>query len=59
ISFLGGRLIDYMQKEVPTLLGYHIYPQQVLNILGFLMILVAAWYAGELVKEKAKETIES
>ncbi|MEG2699646.1 MAG: MFS transporter, partial [Hungatella sp.] len=56
ISFLGGRLIDYMQKEVPTLLGYRIYPQQVLNILGFLMILVAAWYAGELVKEKAKET---
>jgi MFS family permease len=44
VSILGGILLDYLQKSNLILFGSRIYAQQVLNFLGFLVTLFAAYY---------------
>ena len=43
-SIVGGRLLDLLQKADLHLFGWKIYAQQVLNLLGFLIILLAVCY---------------
>ncbi|MDF2800454.1 MAG: major facilitator superfamily 1 [Anaerocolumna sp.] len=44
VSILGGSLLDYLQKYPITLFNNRIYAQQVLNMLGFLFMLMAVMY---------------
>lgn len=44
VSILGGVLLDMLQKADICILGAHIYAQQVLNLLGFLIMLFTVWY---------------
>lgn len=44
ISIVGGRLLDILQQADLHLFGQKIYAQQVLNLLGFLIILCAVIY---------------
>jgi MFS family permease len=43
-SILGGMILDYLQKADFHLFGIKIYAQQVLNLIGFLIILIAVYY---------------
>lgn len=43
-SIVGGRLLDVLQKADLQLLGQKIYAQQILNLIGFLIILCATVY---------------
>jgi hypothetical protein len=43
-SIAGGRLLDVLQKADLHLLGQKIYAQQILNLIGFLIILCATFY---------------
>jgi hypothetical protein len=43
-SIVGGRLLDVLQKANLQLLGQKIYAQQILNLIGFLIILCATFY---------------
>lgn len=44
ISILGGVLLDILQKSNRNILGVPIYAQQVLNLIGFIIILLAVYY---------------
>lgn len=44
VSILGGVLLDLLQKADLKILGIHIYAQQVLNLTGFIIILLAVYY---------------
>lgn len=44
ISIVGGFLLKHLQKFPPHLFGIKIYAQQVLNLLGFFIILFAVYY---------------
>lgn len=50
ISFLAGQLMNYLHDNPLVLLGQELYPQQLLNVLGFFMILITAAYANTLIK---------
>lgn len=52
ISFLGSRVINYFHHTPAIFLGQTLYPQQILNILGFLMILAAVRYTLAIQKTK-------
>lgn len=43
-SVVGGRILDVLQKADLHLFGMKIYAQQVLNLLGFIFILIAVLY---------------
>ena len=43
-SIVGGRLLDVLQKADLHLLGQKIYAQQILNLIGFLIILCATFF---------------
>lgn len=55
ISFLGGQLMNFLYDNPVFLLGQELYPQQILNVMGFIMILITAAYANTLVKMKESE----
>ncbi len=44
ISILGGSLLDYLQKYPLSLFHYRLYAQQVLNMIGFVIMLMAVLY---------------
>jgi MFS family permease len=44
VSIIGGFFLDYLQKKDLHLFGMKIYAQQVLNTIGFLIILIAVYY---------------
>lgn len=44
VSVIGGKMLDMLQKADIHLWGIKIYAQQVLNMIGFLIILIAVWY---------------
>lgn len=44
VSIVGGLLLNYLQKTGLQLFGMKIYAQQVLNLIGFLIILFAVYY---------------
>ncbi|MDF2543299.1 MAG: major facilitator superfamily 1 [Herbinix sp.] len=44
VSVLGGRILDYLQKHSPVILGVKIYAQQILNLFGFFVILCTFIY---------------
>ncbi len=44
VSIIGGTLLDFLQKISLNLNGVTIYAQQVLNMLGFIIMLIAVWF---------------
>ena len=44
VSILGGKLLSYLQSLPLTLLGHKIYAQQILNLVGFFILLIAVYY---------------
>ncbi|PHV71889.1 MFS transporter [Sporanaerobium hydrogeniformans] len=44
ISLIGGCILDYLQHNPFMLMGRELYAQQVLNLLGFIMILMTIGY---------------
>lgn len=44
VSILGGAILDYLQKLDLHIFGIKIYAQQVLNLIGFLIILITVYY---------------
>ena len=44
VSILGGRLLSYFKALSPYLFGQKIYPQQILNLIGFIVILFTVYY---------------
>ena len=44
VSVVGGKILDYLQKADLHLFGFKIYAQQVLNLMGFIIILFAVIY---------------
>jgi len=44
VSILGGVILNYLQKSGLQLFGMKIYAQQVLNLIGFFIILFAVYY---------------
>ncbi len=44
VSIFGGFLLDLLQKADISILGAHIYAQQVLNFIGFLIMLFTVWF---------------
>lgn len=43
-SIVGGRLLDALQKADLQILGQKLYAQQILNLIGFLIIVFATFY---------------
>lgn len=44
VSIIGGRLLSLLEKHSIVIHGIYIYPQQILNILGFLILLGCSFY---------------
>ena len=44
VSIVGGTLLNYLQKSSLHLFGMKIYAQQVLNMIGFLIVLFAVYF---------------
>jgi MFS family permease len=44
VSILGGKLLDYFKSLSLELFGQRIYAQQILNLIGFIIILIAVYY---------------
>ena len=44
VSILGGQLLKYFQSLSPYLFGQKIYAQQILNLIGFIVILFMVYY---------------
>jgi hypothetical protein len=44
VSILGGVILNYLQKNPLALFGRIIYAQQILNLLGFLIIMISVFY---------------
>lgn len=44
VSILGGQLLSYFQHLSPYLFGQKIYAQQILNLIGFIVILFTVYY---------------
>ena len=44
VSILGGQLLRYFQSLSPYLFGQKIYAQQILNLIGFIVILFMVYY---------------
>jgi len=44
VSILGGVLLDLLQKANINIMGIHIYAQQVLNLVGFIILLADVYY---------------
>jgi len=43
-SIIGGILLSFLQKQDLQLFGQKIYAQQILNLIGFLIILIVVYY---------------
>lgn len=56
ISFLGGQIMNFLHDNPVVLFGRELYPQQLLNIVGFFMILLTVKYTQTLVKMHKAET---
>lgn len=56
ISFLSGQLMNFLYENPVQILGFTPYPQQLLNLIGFLLILITVWFTQSVVKaERAGE----
>lgn len=44
VSFLGGKLIDYLQNQILMIGNYRIYAQQITNVIGLCFIFLTVWY---------------
>ncbi|NLK26902.1 MAG: MFS transporter [Clostridiales bacterium] len=44
VSILGGTILDFLQKCNLMMFGRKIYAQQILNIIGFLLLLLTVYY---------------
>lgn len=58
MSFISGRLLDAMQKIDMSLFGMVIYPQQILNLLGFCCTIIMCLYI-KLVVEREEEKLKA
>lgn len=50
VSIIGGRLLDYLQRQPLLLWGTRFYAQQVLNFFGFLVIVIAVIYIKQYIE---------
>jgi MFS family permease len=44
VSIIGGNILDYLQSKDLSIFGIGIYPQQVLNVIGFTIMVLAVLY---------------
>ena len=44
VSIVGGSILSYLQSIPLALFGHKLYAQQILNLLGFFIILLTAYY---------------
>ncbi|WP_033165077.1 MFS transporter [Clostridium sp. KNHs205] len=44
VSVVGGRLLNFLEGHSVTINGIYIYPQQILNVLGFLILIGCSIY---------------
>jgi MFS family permease len=44
VSIIGGKMLDYLQKSSLSIGGVTIYAQQVLNMIGFIIMLITVLY---------------
>ncbi|MGN6713029.1 MFS transporter [Anaerocolumna jejuensis] len=44
VSIVGGKLLNFFESNPVTIYGRYIYPQQILNILGFLILIGSSFY---------------
>ncbi|MDD3335636.1 MAG: MFS transporter [Eubacteriales bacterium] len=55
MSCIGGGLLDWLQKLDMSLNGMVIYPQQILNLLGVICVLLLCLYLKLVVERREKE----
>lgn len=55
-SVIGGILLDYLQKSPLTLGGVQIYGQQVLNFIGFIILVITVLYIRFRIETEKIET---
>lgn len=55
-SIIGGILLDYLQKVPLSIGGIPIYGQQVLNFIGFIILLLAVFYIRFYIETEKIET---
>lgn len=44
VSFVGGKLLDYIQQQNWTIGAHEIYAQQITNLTGVVFIAITIWY---------------
>lgn len=44
VSILGGKMLSYLQSLSITLIGQKIYAQQILNLIGFFILLLTVYF---------------
>ncbi|MFI3212031.1 MAG: MFS transporter [Eubacteriales bacterium] len=54
VSFIGGKLINYLQAQVIMIGEYRIYAQQITNLIGLFFIGITIWYLKTRVETVAK-----
>lgn len=55
-SVLGGYILNYLQEVSLSIAGFEIYAQQVLNLMGFIIILFAVTYIKFQIEAEKVET---
>ena len=53
VSYLGGRILDHLQKNPISLFGRELYAQQILNTLGVVLLLVTFTYTKLAIQGKS------
>ncbi len=56
VSILGGSLLSYLQSHPLALFGRHIYAQQVLNLIGFLILAAGTLYIRRCIETEKVDT---
>ena len=56
-SLLAGALLSYIQNNGNSIFGIHVYGQQVLSLISFLLLVIATFYSI-LVVEKQKRIVQ-
>lgn len=56
VSIAGGKLLDFFEKNPMTIQGRYIYPQQILNVLGFLIMIGCSCYIKFMIETEKIDT---
>lgn len=56
ISVISGEVLDFLQKNRVTFAGRELYAQQILNIVGALLVLILILYVMLVVRKKKENT---